>query len=36
MPEAMTGALCGVAAHMGTPALMKMKIVRQFFEKDKE
>lgn len=32
----LTGVFCGVAAHMGTPALLRMKVVRQFFEKDKE
>lgn len=33
VPEPLTGVFCGVAAHMGTPALLKMKIVRQFLEK---
>lgn len=28
------GAFAGVAAHMGTPALMRLKMVRQFFEKE--
>jgi hypothetical protein len=35
LPGPLTGILCGVAAHMGTPALinlaMKLKVVRQFF-----
>jgi hypothetical protein len=35
MPGPLTGVLCGVAAHMGTPALiklaMRLKYVRQFF-----
>lgn len=34
------GVLCGVAAHMGTPALirlaMKLKVVREFFAEDKK
>jgi hypothetical protein len=34
IPQPLTGALCGVAAHMGTPALLRIKIIRQFFEKD--
>lgn len=34
VPEPLIGVFCGVAAHMGTPALLKLKIVRQFFEKD--
>lgn len=33
VPEPLTGVFCGVAAHMGTPALLKMKIIRQFMEK---
>lgn len=33
--EPLTGALCGVAAHMGTPALLRMKIIKQFLEKEK-
>lgn len=36
VPEPLTGALCGVAAHMGTPALLKMKVIKQFLVKDKE
>lgn len=36
VPESLTGAFCGIAAHFGTPALLKMRIVRQFFDnKDK-
>lgn len=34
VPEPLTGVFCGVAAHMGTPALLKMKVVRQFLNKD--
>lgn len=34
VPEPLTGVFCGVAAHMGTPALLKIKVIRQFFEKD--
>lgn len=30
----MAGALSGVAAHMGTPALLRMKVIRQFLDKD--
>jgi hypothetical protein len=33
VPEPLTGVFCGVAAHMGTPALLKMKIIRQFLDK---
>ena len=33
VPEPLTGALCGVAAHMGTPALLKLKVIRQFLDK---
>ena len=36
VPEPLTGALCGVAAHMGTPALLKMKVIRQFLDKDEK
>jgi hypothetical protein len=36
VPGPLTGVCCGVAAYMGTPALvalaMKLKVVRQFFE----
>lgn len=35
VPGPLIGVFCGVAAHMGTPALLKLKIVRQFFN-DKE
>jgi hypothetical protein len=35
VPEPLTGVLCGVAAHMGTPALLKMKIIQSFLEKGK-
>jgi hypothetical protein len=34
VPGPLTGVLCGVAAHMGTPALLKMKIIRQFLDKE--
>lgn len=34
--EPLTGALCGVAAHMGTPALLRMRIIRQFLDKEIE
>lgn len=34
VPEPLIGVFCGVAAHMGTPALLRLKIVRQFFGKD--
>jgi hypothetical protein len=30
VPEPLTGVFCGEAAHMGTPALLKIKIIRQF------
>ena len=33
VPEPLTGVFCGLAAHMGTPALMRMKIIRQFLDK---
>lgn len=33
-PGPLTGVFCGIAAHMGTPALLKMKIVRQFLDKE--
>lgn len=33
VPEPLTGVFCGVAAHMGTPALLRMKIIRQFLNK---
>ena len=33
IPEPLTGVMCGVAAHMGTPALLRMKIIRQFLNK---
>lgn len=36
VPEPLMGVFCGVAAHMGTPALLRMKIIKQFLEKDKE
>lgn len=36
VPEPLIGVFCGVAAHMGTPALLRLKIVRNFFDKDKE
>lgn len=32
-PDALTGVFCGVAAHMGTPALLKMKVIRNFLDK---
>ena len=32
----LTGVFCGVAAHMGTPALLKMKVIRQFLNRDDE
>lgn len=34
VPEPLTGVFCGVAAHMGTPALLKMKVIRQFLDKE--
>jgi hypothetical protein len=34
VPGPLTGVLCGVAAHMGTPALLKMKIIKQFLDKE--
>lgn len=40
VPGPLTGVLCGVAAHMGTPALiklsLKLKLVRQFFAETPE
>lgn len=36
IPEPLIGLFCGVAAHIGTPALLRLKIVRQIFAKDKE
>lgn len=36
VPAPLVGVFCGVAAHMGTPALLKMKIIRQFLEKNSE
>jgi hypothetical protein len=36
VPDPLVGVLCGVAAHMGTPALLKMKIIRQFLSKDED
>lgn len=33
MPGALTGAFCGIAAHMGTPALMKLKFIKNLMEK---
>lgn len=38
VPTPLIGVFCGVAAHMGTPALLRIKLIRQFFEKadDKE
>ena len=33
VPQPLTGVFCGVAAHMGTPALLKMRIIRQFLDK---
>lgn len=32
----LAGAFSGIAAHMGTPALLRMKLVRQFFEKEEK
>lgn len=34
VPEPLTGAFCGVAAHLGTPALLRLKVIRQFFDKE--
>ena len=34
VPAPLTGVFCGVAAHMGTPALLRLKVVRQFFDKE--
>jgi hypothetical protein len=34
VPEPLTGVFCGVAAHMGTPALLRMKVIRQFLDKE--
>ena len=34
VPEPLIGVFCGIAAHLGTPALLKLKVVRQFFNKD--
>lgn len=40
IPGPLTGVLCGVASHLGTPALiklaMKLKFVKQFFEDDSD
>lgn len=36
VPEPLTGVFCGVAAHMGTPALLRMKVIRQFMGEDKD
>lgn len=30
----LVGAICGVASHMGTPALLRMKVIRQFIDKE--
>lgn len=39
VPGPLTGAICGVAAHMGTPALLRMRIFKRIletqFEEDK-
>ena len=38
VPEPLTGVFCGVAAHLGTPAFIrvfrKLKIVKQFLDED--
>lgn len=34
VPEPLTGVFCGIAAHMGTPALLKMKVIRQFLDRE--
>lgn len=34
IPDPLIGVFCGISAHLGTPALLKLKIVRQFFEKE--
>lgn len=40
VPGPLTGVFCGVASHLGTPALiklaMKAKFVRQFFDEDEK
>lgn len=36
VPEPLVGVFCGVAAHMGTPALLKLKVIRQFLDKGKD
>jgi len=35
VPEPLIGVFCGVAAHMGTPALLRMKIISQFLDRGK-
>lgn len=35
VPDPLTGVFCGVAAHMGTPALLRMKVIKQFLESNK-
>ena len=32
VPEPLTGVFCGLAAHMGTPALLRTKVIKQFLE----
>lgn len=34
VPAPLIGVFCGVAAHMGTPALLKLKIIKQFLDKE--
>lgn len=36
VPEPLIGVFCGVAAHMGTPALLRLKIIRQFLDKEEK
>ena len=36
VPDPLIGVFCGVAAHMGTPALLRMKVIRQFLDDKKE
>lgn len=33
LPTPLTGALVGIAAHLGTPAFMKLKVIRNLLDK---